>query len=92
MDLDIPFIEMDSSLMEHITDAFLLQVNEGMPDAEEREARLFPDKEHGVQKITCHDLTREFLIFGTDVSAGLLPPSVFAYFNRVRRYFVLSVS
>ena len=35
---------------------------------DERETRLFPDKEHEDQKITCHDITQEFLIYGTDVS------------------------
>ncbi|XP_041357231.1 WD repeat-containing protein 19-like isoform X2 [Gigantopelta aegis] len=33
---------------------------------DERETRLFPDKEHKDVRITCHDLTPEFLIFGTD--------------------------
>lgn len=33
---------------------------------EEREGRLFPDKNEKV-KITCHDMTTEFLIYGTDV-------------------------
>ena len=39
-----------------------------MGGAEERETRLFPDQEHQDQKITCHDITPDFLIFGTDVS------------------------
>jgi hypothetical protein len=36
---------------------------------DERETRLFPDKDQEDQKITCHDLTQEFLIYATDVSA-----------------------
>lgn len=32
---------------------------------EERESRLFPDPEHGNSPITCHTLTAQFLIFGT---------------------------
>ena len=35
---------------------------------EEREQRLFPDREQSDQRITCHDITSEFLIYGTDVS------------------------
>ena len=35
---------------------------------EEREQRLFPDREQSDQRITCHDVTSEFLIYGTDVS------------------------
>ena len=34
---------------------------------EERENRLFPDKEQEDQKILCHDITPDFLIYGTDV-------------------------
>uniref|UniRef100_A0A1I8I8I8 WD_REPEATS_REGION domain-containing protein n=1 Tax=Macrostomum lignano TaxID=282301 RepID=A0A1I8I8I8_9PLAT len=36
---------------------------------EERERRLFPDKSLGNMKITCHDLTPDFLIFGTDTGS-----------------------
>lgn len=36
---------------------------------EEREQRLFPDKDHSDQRITCHDITSDFLIYGTDVSS-----------------------
>ena len=42
--------------------------------AEERETKLFPDKEsHG--RITCSALTTDFLIYGTDVSSaqGFIP-------------------
>ncbi len=40
---------------------------DGSGMGEERETRLFPDKDHENQKITCHDITPEFLIYGTDV-------------------------
>ena len=39
---------------------------------EERESRLFPDPEHTDSQITCHLLTPEFLIFGTQVRLVLL--------------------
>nr|XP_054756020.1 WD repeat-containing protein 19-like isoform X1 [Lytechinus pictus] len=38
--------------------------SEGIGDNEERETRLFPDKENS-GKITCHTLTSDFLIYGT---------------------------
>ena len=34
--------------------------------SEERETRLFPDKEQEDQRITCHDVTNDFLIYATD--------------------------
>ena len=38
---------------------------------DERESKLFPDKDVSQTHITCHDITPEFLIFGTDVSQWL---------------------
>ena len=35
---------------------------------DERETRLFPSSEHKDVRIMCHDVTPEFLIYGTDVS------------------------
>ncbi|XP_043247202.1 WD repeat-containing protein 19-like isoform X3 [Amphibalanus amphitrite] len=35
-------------------------------ESEEREGRLFPDPEHRDMKVTCHYLTADFLIYGTD--------------------------
>ena len=40
--------------------------------SEERENKLFPDKEQEDQRITCHDVTNDFLIYATDVSVNLL--------------------
>lgn len=39
---------------------------EGSGMEDERETRLFPDKDHD-ERITSHDLTQDFLIYGTDV-------------------------
>ena len=39
--------------------------------SEERENKLFPDKEQEDQRITCHDVTNDFLIYATDVSVNL---------------------
>lgn len=39
---------------------------------EDRESQLFPDPEQHSVKITCHFLTPEFLIFGTQVSSVVL--------------------
>ena len=39
-----------------------------MEQAEERENRLFPDQDKESQKITSFGITRDFLIFSTDVS------------------------
>ncbi|KAG0423766.1 hypothetical protein HPB47_000472 [Ixodes persulcatus] len=35
-------------------------------DMEERESKLFPDSSQGQAKITCHSVTEEFLMYGTD--------------------------
>ena len=48
------------------------QIEEGLGESEEKEARLFPDKEQAGQRITCHDVTRDFLIYGTDVRDELV--------------------
>ena len=37
----------------------------GMSD--DRESRLFPDSDQSDQRITCHVMTSEFLIYGTEV-------------------------
>ena len=37
---------------------------------EEREGRLFPEPNSDT-RIQCHDMTNEFLIYGTDVSMGI---------------------
>lgn len=37
-------------------------------ESTEKEARMFPEKEQSKERITCHDMTRDFLIYGTDVS------------------------
>ena len=44
---------------------------------EEREAKLFPDREE-LGQITCSKLTNEFLIYGTDVSEKSI--SIFIFF------------
>ncbi|XP_013417652.1 WD repeat-containing protein 19 [Lingula anatina] len=46
----------------------MIEGDQGASD--DRETRLFPDKDQADTKITCHCLTPEFLIFGTD-SGGL---------------------
>ena len=50
---------------------FQIEVDAGTV-SEEREMRLFPDKEQEDQKITCHDMTQDFLIYGTDVISSKL--------------------
>jgi WD repeat-containing protein 19 len=35
-------------------------------ESTEKESRLFPEKDAGKERITCHDLTHDFLIYGTD--------------------------
>ena len=48
---------------------YLLQIEgETAGTTDERESKLFPDKDVNQTHITCHDMTPEFLIFGTDVS------------------------
>jgi WD repeat-containing protein 19 len=49
--------------------------------SDERETRLFPDKDQEDQRITCHDMTPEFLIYGTDVS--LLQKSILFQKNNI---------
>lgn len=44
-----------------------LHLIEGEGNNPERESRLFPENEADC-KVTCHDMTPEFLIFGTNVS------------------------
>ena len=48
----------------------LRQLESETGESEEREGRLFPDPEHRDMKVTCHYLTADFLIYGTDVSVG----------------------
>lgn len=46
-------------------DFFIMQIDETRQDSDDKEtAKMFPDKD---QKITCHDLTKDFLVYGTDV-------------------------
>ena len=45
---------------------------DGTSDNEERETKLFPDKDTD-GKIMCHALTTDFLIYGTSVSSMTLP-------------------
>jgi hypothetical protein len=37
-------------------------------ESTEKESKMFPEKEQSKEKITCHDMSRDFLIYGTDVS------------------------
>jgi hypothetical protein len=46
---------------------FVFQIEADGAVNEERESRLFPDPEQSDSVITCHVLTPEFLIFGTQV-------------------------
>ncbi|KAI8510995.1 WD repeat-containing protein 19 [Branchiostoma belcheri] len=56
---------------------------EGMEVNEEREAKLFPDKD-GNSRITCHDLTNDFFIYSTD--AGSLHFFLIEDWNFVNEY------
>ncbi|KAK3739122.1 hypothetical protein QZH41_010524, partial [Actinostola sp. cb2023] len=56
--------EYAAVLFEHRVQLHLIE-GEGMDTTDERETRLFPDKE-SQGKVTCGALTSEFLIFGTD--------------------------
>ena len=60
-------------LVYHLYDTFysLLQIDsENSGVDEEREGRLFPEPNSDT-RIQCHDMTNEFLIYGTDVSMGI---------------------
>ncbi|XP_052278623.1 WD repeat-containing protein 19-like isoform X1 [Dreissena polymorpha] len=52
----------------HFDDKIQLHMIEGETTGttDERESKLFPDKDVNQTRITCHDMTPEFLIFGTD--------------------------
>jgi hypothetical protein len=39
-------------------------------ESTEKESKMFPEKEQSKEKITCIDMTRDFLIYGTDVSSS----------------------
>ncbi|WAQ97925.1 WDR19-like protein [Mya arenaria] len=52
----------------HFEDKIQLHMIEGETTGttDERESKLFPDKDINQTHITCHDMTPEFLIYGTD--------------------------
>jgi len=54
-----------------------VQIDEGSAQANtDRESRMFPDNK---DRITCHDITRDFLIYATDVRTCSLNIDVLRY-------------
>lgn len=48
--------------------SLVFQIDEPNMPCIERESRIFPDPDQRNTVITCHGLTNDFLVFGTDVS------------------------
>ncbi|XP_014673105.1 PREDICTED: WD repeat-containing protein 19-like [Priapulus caudatus] len=59
--------EHASVLFENKIQLHVIESDAGMPEG--RETRLFPDDDHGDEKIACHAITHEFLVYGTDSGA-----------------------
>ncbi|ELT93993.1 hypothetical protein CAPTEDRAFT_173399 [Capitella teleta] len=63
LNADYAAVSFEGKVNLHLIEADGASVND------ERETRLFPDKEQEDQKITCHDLTQEFLVYATDIGS-----------------------
>ena len=59
---------LDGKIQLHAIEQMVIQSNDGS-SSENRESRLFPDKQHRDSRITCFDMTSDFIVYGTDRGA-----------------------